>query len=145
MTELAAALSLPRQGKSCITHDMLAQIFEGQRELMAKYHDIEGANGSPVIPHELEGELSNRQVQARLHQLFGFGIREWGEAMQELANKPWRRTEQQTDREAFIDEVGDTMHFFVEFCITAGITPEELFESYFRMHNKNQQRQSSDY
>lgn len=142
MTELAIRTPFPPPQGS---EDMLVAIFKGQRELMEKYHMIEGANGSPVIPHELEGDLNGRRVQDRLHQLFGFAIREWGEAMQELPNKPWKQTLGQTDRAAFIDEVGDTLHFFVEFCITAGITPKELHDSYFRMHRKNQTRQSTNY
>lgn len=125
--------------------DMLKSIFDGQRKLMEKYHDIEEANGSSVVYEEDEGNLDDRKVQARLHEVYGYAIREWSEAMQELKNKPWKRTERPTDRRAFVEEIGDTLHFFVEFCITAGITPQELHDAYFRMHQKNTKRQNSDY
>lgn len=125
--------------------DLLGQIFRGQRELMVRYHEIEEVNGASVIYEEQEGELDDRQVQARLHEVFGFAIREWAEAMQELKNKPWKQTEAPTDRDAFLGEIGDVFHFFVEFCITAGISPEDLHRSYFRMHNKNQIRQAGNY
>lgn len=125
--------------------DLLTQIFQGQQALMLRYHQIEAQNGSPVILADQQGKLDDRQVQARLHQLFGFALREWAEAMQELKNKPWRQTENPTDRTAFVNEVGDVFHFFVEFCITAGITPSELHQIYFKMHDKNVARQSSNY
>lgn len=125
--------------------DLLEKIFLGQRQLMERYHEIEEAHGSPVIYEEDEGKIDDRLVQARLHQLYGYMVRELSEAMQELKNKPWKKTQRPTDRQAFVDEVGDTLHFFVEFCITAGIGVEDLADSYFRMHGKNQRRQASEY
>lgn len=135
----------PQANLRIVPADMLESIFQGQRQLMERYHAIEEGNGSPVIPIDFEGELDDRHVQSRLHQLFGFAMQEWSEAMQELHNKPWRQTQQTTDRQAFISEVGDVLHFFVEFCITAGIGAEELHQIYFKMHQKNQDRQNSQY
>lgn len=123
----------------------LALMFEGQRHLMRKYHDIEAANGSPVIYQEDEGDLDSREVQARLHQLYGYLVRELSEAMQELKNKPWKKTEAKTDVKAFVNEVGDVAHFFIEFCITAGITAKDLHDAYFKMHEKNTTRQAGSY
>lgn len=125
--------------------DMLEAIFSGQRQLMEKYHEIEESNGSPVIFEDQEGQLDDRQVQARLRQLYGFLTQELGEAMQELKLKPWKRTEISTDKEALFGELGDCFHFFVEFCITAGMTAEDLHRVYFKMHSKNVNRQNSDY
>lgn len=115
-------------------------IFEAQKHLMTKYHGIEKANGSPVITSDLEGELDDRQVQARIHELFGFLVRELSEAMQELKNKPWKTTDKPTDHAAFVSEMGDCLHFFVEMCITAGMTAEDLHRAYFREFQKNNQR-----
>lgn len=123
----------------------LEMIFEGQKHLMTKYHAREKANGSPVITTDMEGDLNDRQVQARIHELFGYAVRELAEAMQELKLKPWKQTEIQTDREAFINEIGDTFHFFVELCITAGMTAEDLHRAYFRMHQKNNSRLAGTY
>lgn len=118
-------------------------IFEGQKHLMAKYHAIEKANGASVISSDMEGNLDNRQVQDRMRELYGFLSQELGEAMQELKLKPWKVEEKPTDRQAFIDEMGDCLHFFVEMCITAGMTHEDLHRAYFRMHQKNNQRINS--
>ena len=120
-------------------------MFASQRRLMDKYHHIEGSNGSPVIPQELEGHLDNRQVQLRLHELFGYLMREMAEAMAELKNKPWKQTEELTDRRAFVEEIGDALHFLIEFCLTAGIGPEDLYSSYRVTHDKNIERQNSGY
>src|SRR4051812_11342911 len=62
----------------------LEMIFEGQRHLMTKYHSREKANGSPVITSDMEGNLDDRQVQARIHELYGYLVRELSEALQEL-------------------------------------------------------------
>jgi hypothetical protein len=125
--------------------DTLGMIFEGQRHLMTKYHMREAANGSPVITHDEEGNLDDRRVQARIHELFGFMVREAAEALQELKNKPWKQTTTPTDRDAFVNEIGDTLHFFVELCITAGMTSEDLHRAYFRMHQKNNERIAGTY
>jgi hypothetical protein len=120
-------------------------IFEGQKHLMAKYHAIEKANGSPVITSDMEGNLDDRQVQARIHELFGYLVRELSEAMQELKLKPWKKTEVLTVDENFVNEIGDAFHFFVELCITAGISAEDLHRAYFRMHQKNNSRIAGTY
>ena len=115
-------------------------IFQGQRHLMTKWHARERENGSPVITRDMEGQLDERQVQARIHELFGYLVRELSEAMQELKGKPWKANYASTDKEAFINEMGDAFHFFVELCITAGMTDEDLHRAYFRMHQKNNDR-----
>lgn len=125
--------------------DLLELMFQGQRSLMEKYHEIEEVNGSPVVYQDDEGDLNSRQVQARLHELFGYLVRELSEAMQELKLKPWKQTELETNVQAFVNEMADSAHFFFEMLITAGISPIDLYEAYFRMHQKNAQRQVNGY
>lgn len=115
-------------------------IFDGQRHLMNKYHSREERHGSPVIRRGEEGKLDDRRVQARIHELFGYMVREASEAMQELKAKPWKNNFDATDKLAFYNEMGDVFHFFVEMCITAGMSAEDLHRSYFRMHQKNNSR-----
>lgn len=125
--------------------DLLKRVFAAQRGLMEKYHELEEVNGSPVVYSEDEGDLDSRLVQARLHELFGYMVREMAEGMQELKLKPWKRTEVKTDVPAFISEVGDVFHFFIEFCITAGLSAEDLAKAYFKEHVKNHARVSGSY
>lgn len=130
----------PTEQRSDWGPNYLGEVFAAQRKLMEKYHDIEDSNGSPVLLEDEEGDLNSRVVQSRLHELFGYATREWAEAMQELKLKPWKREEIPTDTPKFIGEVGDLFHFFIEFCITAGISDKDLRDAYFREHAKNHNR-----
>lgn len=125
--------------------DYLNAIFEGQRVLMGRYHEIEEANGAPVISPMLEGHLDDRQVQMRLKDLAYRMVEEIAEATGELKNKPWKQENRPTNVPAFLEEVSDIFHFFVEFCITAGIDHEGLHTLYFAKQQKNQARQNSGY
>ena len=67
------------------------------------------------------------------------------EAMNVLKNKPWKQSEVTTDKVHFYEELGDTLHFFVELCITAGMTASDLARIYHRKHAVNEFRQESKY
>jgi hypothetical protein len=91
----------------------LEDIFAHQKELYLKYKEIEGMDweGDTVNIHTLKGQ-------------------KW------LKDMLWRTTEELAESyEAYIteennkhtiEELADALHFFVEFCILAGITPEDL-------------------
>jgi hypothetical protein len=150
-SQAPVSLPIPRQSAESVARqrgglpselpkvNYLEMIFEGQRHLMTKYHAMERENGSPVITRSEEGNLDDRRVQARIHELFGYLVRELSEAMQELKLKPWKLKEELTVEENFVEEMADSFHFFVEICITAGMTAD-LHRAYFRMHQKNNQR-----
>lgn len=125
--------------------DMLATIFAGQRQLMEKYDGIERRNGAIVVEPEFFGEVDDRKVQMRLKDLAWRVTEELSEATNTLKNKPWKDTFVATDVPHFQEEVADALHFFVEFLITAGFTPEAIFKMYFRKHAVNQFRQESKY
>ena len=125
--------------------DMLELIFAGQRELMEKYELIEARNGAIVVLSDSRGEIDDREVQMRLKDLAYRTIEELSEATNCLKNKPWKNDMVKTDRAHFYEEIADALHFFVEFCVTAGITAETLFDLYFRKHQVNQFRQRSNY
>ena len=125
--------------------DTLRTIFQGQRLLMDKYYSLETRNMSFPVDTADCGDLDSRLVQARLHEMFGFLVRELGEAMQELKSKPWKQGWAQTDRDKFMEEMADSLHFFVEMCITAGMSADDLFEWYFKAWGKNRDRQENGY
>lgn len=125
--------------------DQLRTIFAGQRALMDRYHEIERNNFSfPVEDADL-GEIDFRLVQARMHEMFGFLVRELSEAMQELRSKPWKQKWAPTDVAKFQEEMADALHFYVEMCITAGISADTLFKQYFKAWEKNRGRQDNGY
>ncbi len=125
--------------------DKLGTIFEGQRKLMDKYRVIERNNYSFPVEQSDEGDLDGRLVQARMHEMYGFLTRELGEAMQELRSKPWKQAWKTTDRDKFYEEMADALHFYVEMCITAGMTADDLFQWYFKAWEKNRGRQDGGY
>lgn len=127
------------------TFDMLGTVFAAQKILMQRYEEQERRNGEPM-PHEDDhGVLESRTVQMRLHSLYGYMSREMAEAMSHLDAKPWKDNPRPTNREEFVEEIADTFHFFIEFCITAGITPNDLFWGYFHAWEKNRERQATHY
>ena len=128
-----------------IWYDKLSTIFAGQRALMDRYFNLEDKTCSFPVDTDEEGELDFVKVQARLHEMFGFTVRELSEAMQELRWKPWKQRWAHTDREKFVEEMADALHFFVEMCITAGINADGLFDAYFRAWEKNRGRQENGY
>lgn len=98
--------------------DRLDQIFERQHELMQKYIPIEVSNG---LCHTTDCpvDIHSRFGQARLKDFF------------------WRCTEELTEAaEAQLvhrhltsharEELADALHFLVEACLLAGITPQKL-------------------
>lgn len=128
------------------SYDRLGTIFRGQRTLMHKYYEQEIRNGAHAIPAADYGDLQSRTVQMRMHEVFGFLVRELSEAMQELdASKPWKDKPRPIDEAKFHEEMADSFHFFVEMCITAGISPDSLFTFYFSAWEKNRGRQDTGY
>jgi dUTPase-like protein len=125
--------------------DLLQTIFDGQVELIAKYHDIEQSRGALVVEPAQFGEIDHRFVQWRIKDLAFRCIEEMTEATNTLKNKPWKQSEVPTDKVHFYEELADALHFFIELCITAGMTAEDLARIYHRKHAVNQFRQRSNY
>lgn len=125
--------------------DMLQSIFDGQKQLIEKYHGIEAARGALVVEPEQYGHIDHRYVQWRIKDLNARCIEELMEAMNTLKNKQWKQSEVPTDKVHFYEELGDALHFFVELCITAGMDAKDLAQIYHRKHAVNQFRQRSNY
>ena len=116
-----------------------------QHDLMEHMHERCVINGSQGVDPEEFGSLRSRWVQNNLHEIYGYLVRELSETMALLKNKPWRDHDSPVDREGFIEEVVDSLHFFIEFCIVAGITPEDLYTGYLAKSQVNHTRQETDY
>jgi len=127
----------------------LTAIFARQRELIEKYHEIEDGNGAITVPLDTGpgglGDLNSRQVQMRLKDLAYRTVEELSEATNCLKNKPWKQDAVATDETHFYEEVADAFHFFLEFCITAGLSAETLTKVYFAKSEVNKFRQRSNY
>jgi hypothetical protein len=127
------------------TGDMLEGIFLKQAGLMEQYHDIEKNRGFIVTEQSDFGDIDNRFVQYRIKDLNSRSIEELMEAMNVLKNKPWKQSEVTTDKVHFYEELGDALHFYIELCITAGMTASDLARIYHRKAAVNDFRQESKY
>jgi len=125
--------------------DLLEGIFTAQQGLLAKYHEIEENRGALVVDPKQFGDIDNRFVQWRLKDLNARCIEELMEAMNTLKNKQWKVSEVSTDKVHFYEELIDALHFYVELCITAGMTAQDVAKVYHRKHAVNQFRQASEY
>lgn len=122
--------------------DILCTMFAQQFRHMANYAEI---NPSANIQTHERGSIDSPRVQAALREFAGYTVEELYEAVNHLKNKPWKQTHVETDRDAFIEELADVWHFFIEFHILAGVDPLEVFTSYFRKALVNAHRQHVGY
>lgn len=125
--------------------DMLEGIFQGQQELIDKYHLIEMRRGALVVNDVDFGDIDHRYVQWRIKDLAYRCVEELSEATNELKNKPWKQSEVPTDKIHFYEELIDALHFFIELCITAGMSAEDVARVYHRKLAVNKFRQESNY
>lgn len=121
--------------------DILATMFEQQREHMLAYERIEGKH--KLTAHNYG--LDNREVQASIREFAGYTVEELYEAINHLKNKPWKQTPRHTDEDKFRKELGDMWHFLIEMHIIAGMTAEDVFDAYFGETVKNVERQNNGY
>jgi hypothetical protein len=66
------------------------------------------------------------------------------EALNEVGWKPWA-TDRYFNRDAFVGELIDVMHFVANLLVTAGVTGEELSQKYHSKQQRNRYRQEVGY
>lgn len=69
------------------------------------------------------------------------------ELMEALRETPWKnwKKNQQYNQEKFKEELVDVLHFFINLCLSAGLTPEELTERFMNKNKENNKRQDDGY
>lgn len=120
-----------------VTVDRLGEMYDQQCEHMSAY----GIEGEPVDQHW----LGSRKTQALLRENAGYIVEELYEAINLLKNKPWKKAFEPVDREAFLEELADVWHFFLQLHIVAGIVPQEIYTAYFRKSLINENRRAEGY
>jgi len=117
-----ADVKIPVGNKLCI-------IFDHQRQLMEKYHDIEEKNLGRKIPstswaHQLYCgplDIQDRDSQLRLKDFYERITEEITEATICLSDN--------TDKTHFEEELIDALHFMIEFSIMSGVMESDLSHS----------------
>lgn len=66
------------------------------------------------------------------------------EALAETGWKPWA-TSRHINRDAFVGELVDAFHFFMNLMLVVDCDAEELAEGYFKKHKLNADRQAAGY
>lgn len=122
--------------------DKLENIFDRQRELENRYEGIETKNGyPPPTSTDLDDPARQRYLKDAAYRV----VEELSEATNCLKNKPWKSSPILTDKVHFYEEVSDAFHFFVRFCINAGLDADDLYRLYFKKSEVNKFRQESNY
>lgn len=148
--ETTGASSAKHQG------DKLDRIFSGQKGLMTNYKKIAEEHYSRIFKTPVEfseeafkgGEynIHTKEGNYLIRDMLNACVQEIGESVQVLKNwKAWKQTEMPSDANHFKEEIIDAFHFFVEACILAGITPDELHDLYFKKNEVNHFRQDTKY
>ncbi len=147
-----------RSGESKNDHagDKLDKIFSGQKALMPKYKEIAEEHYAKIFKQKVHfsaeawsGSSSNlhtKEGNYLIRDMLNAAAQEIGETIQVMKNwKAWKATEMPTDVTHFKEEFVDILHFLIEAAILAGITPDELFDLYFKKNEVNHFRQDSKY
>lgn len=92
----------------------------------------------PDFPVDLSSKSGQKFIKGLMHECMD----ELHESLQHLKNSKDHRATEITsfDRAEFVEELCDSLHYFIEIAIAAGVSPEELFESYMKKGEINRQR-----
>lgn len=113
--------------------DRLDAMFDAQRQLQ------EGTFGYGTferMPTDVRVAYFSHCVLAATDELH--------EAMNETSWKSWTDSDH-FNEEAVKGELVDVWHFFMNLCLVAGLTPDELFKRYAEKRKINVQRQADGY
>lgn len=120
--------------------DKLQKMWEQQESFMRL---LQTKRDFPKFPLDLNRKQDQKFLKGITHEC----MHELFEANLLLKNsKDHRVTEVQGfDREDYIEEMSDALHYFFEILILCGVTPDELFQSYMDKGEKNVRRISEGY
>lgn len=90
------------------------------------------------------GNLSIEQLEFYLRYNYMALVKELGEAFDEFDWKPWTMTHAGfINRDAFVGELIDVLHFAANMLVAAGCTDEELSLRYVAKQQKNRDRMAT--
>lgn len=118
----------------------LRGMFESQRSFMEL---LQAKRGFPQFPVDIKSRDGQRLLQDTAH----YAMDELHEALQHLKNsKAHRATEvNEFDRQKYVEELVDHLHYYVELCILSGISADELHDAYIAKDCVNRQRVHDGY
>ena len=92
----------------------------------------------PDFPVDLSSKEGQKIVKSVAHDC----MHELFEAIHHLKNsKDHRKTNVgEFDREAFLEELSDTFHYFIEICLLSDISAPDLYDAFMKKQKINMQR-----
>jgi dimeric dUTPase (all-alpha-NTP-PPase superfamily) len=111
---------------------MLDEIFAKQLALQ-----INSFGGDP-------GELDDESKIEYIKSMTLAATDELHEALAEVGWKPWA-TSRHVNRDAYLGELIDVLHFWVNLCLAVGANAEEIAFRYNEKANRNAKRQAEGY
>jgi len=120
--------------------DRLTQMFEQQQEFIKL---LQEKRGHPEIPLDLKQKESQQFLKSLSHEC----MHELFESNLLLKNSKRHRATEITefDRESYMEELSDVLHYFIGILKCSGITAEEIFVVYMRKGQVNIDRVNSGY
>lgn len=119
--------------------DKLAKMMEQQEKFMRL---LQEKRGFPPFPVDLTSKAGQKFLKTISYECAD----ELHESRQHLKNKDHRATHiKDIDREAYVEELVDALHFFFEIVIASGISVDELYDAYIKKGETNVQRINGDY
>jgi hypothetical protein len=120
--------------------DKLEQMYEHQREFIDL---LQKMRGHPPIPFDLSDKKSQQMLRNLAYECMG----ELFEANILLKNSKSHRATQITefDRESYLEELTDVLHYFLGIVICSGVSVDELFEKFMKKGETNFTRIKTGY
>lgn len=118
----------------------LQEMFDQQKEFMELLLKFRNFHEFPVDLSTKEGQqILKKYTHECMHELF--------EANQLLKNSKEHRITNISDfeKEKYLEELVDALHFFFEIIILSGISCDDLYESYMKKGKINIERIKSGY
>lgn len=112
--------------------DDLRDIFELQLKLQERYYGR--------CPWEFTDEERASYIQMNVLATTD----ELHEALAEVGWKPWASS-RHLNRDAYLGELVDALHFFVNLCLAGRITARDLIDGYVKKNQRNHERQNEGY
>lgn len=121
-------------------NDRLQEMWNDQREFMELLREKRGFPDFPVSLSEKGGQKFLKGITHEcMHELF--------EANLLLKNSKEHRATlvNDFDRESYIEEISDALHYMFEILIASGITLEEFYSKYMQKGEINKKRIAQGY
>lgn len=62
------------------------------------------------------------------------------EVLREINWKSWKKTKKEIDQDHLLEELSDTLHFFINLCLCWNFSAEDIYNAYMKKDEENYNR-----